>query len=94
MVAWTILLIIAGISLSYVVFMALISALRASAQRVICPETRRPAEIACDPAVAVRGTFTGEYDRVVQCSRWPGRAGCDQDCVKHVLAPRLNRKRA
>jgi hypothetical protein len=52
---------------------------------VACPETKRPAAVELD---AMRAAFSpgGEAGRLrlSNCSRWPERAGCGQECLAEV----------
>jgi hypothetical protein len=55
-------------------------------QRVItCPENKRPAGVAVDAAHAAAGAFgkTPEL-RLSECTRWPEKAGCGQECLSEV----------
>jgi hypothetical protein len=58
---------------------------------VICPETRRPVGIEVDARHAAMAAAGGSLDlRLKDCSRWPERADCGQDCVVQVeRAPEL-----
>jgi hypothetical protein len=50
---------------------------------VTCPETGCGAEIELDAARAARSAAFGRVSlRVACCSLWPGRAGCDQACLR------------
>jgi hypothetical protein len=57
-------------------------------QRLVsCPETYAPAAVAVDVMAATRAAFRGaEAVRLCSCSRWPERAGCDQECVAQLEA--------
>lgn len=50
-------------------------------ERVItCPENQRPAGVRVDAArVALTGSF-----RLSECTRWPERAGCGQECLSQI----------
>jgi hypothetical protein len=56
---------------------------------VICPETRRPVSVRVDARRAALAAAEGAVElRLKDCSRWPERAGCGQDCVRQIeLAP-------
>lgn len=59
------------------------------ARQLTCPALGAPADVGLDPWFAVRKHALGAYElRVLQCSRWPGRRDCDQDCLAQI-APRL-----
>jgi hypothetical protein len=52
---------------------------------VQCPETRRPAAVDLDVREAlVSGMFGRQHLRLRDCSRWPERAGCGEDCLAQV----------
>ncbi len=46
---------------------------------ITCPENREPA------AVEVRGPDVEHLD-IRQCSRWPDRQGCGQECLRQIQA--------
>jgi len=56
---------------------------------VTCPETRRPAAVELDALKAARESFfTSPYLRLSDCSRWPEREGCGQECLRQIeVAP-------
>jgi len=62
--------------------------LRYRGQRVVkCPETQRPAGVRVAAWQAAERFFTGNPQiRLSECSRWPERAGCGQDCLSQVEA--------
>ena len=52
---------------------------------VRCPETHAPAAVELDVKQAlVSGMFGREHLRLRDCSRWPERAGCGEDCLAQV----------
>ncbi len=52
---------------------------------VSCPETRAVAAVEVDLAHAVSTAITGRpHFRLSDCSRWPERAGCGQECLAQV----------
>ncbi len=52
---------------------------------VTCPETREPATVEVDAARVAASAWGGVPDvRLKDCSRWPERAGCGQDCLSQV----------
>jgi hypothetical protein len=57
-------------------------------QRVIqCPENRRPAGVVVDAShAAFTALGKGPDLRLSQCSRWPERAGCGQECLSQIQA--------
>jgi hypothetical protein len=56
---------------------------------VTCPETHQPAAVAVDvPHAALTATIEATELRLTQCSRWPERQGCGQECLRQIeLAP-------
>lgn len=59
---------------------------RFKGQRLVtCPETHCAAAVDVAAREAAIGTFLNEPTlRLVECSRWPERQGCGQDCLKQV----------
>lgn len=54
---------------------------------VNCPETQRPAAVDVAASEAAVGAFLGEPTlRLKECSRWPERAGCGQECLQQIDA--------
>jgi hypothetical protein len=52
---------------------------------VTCPETNRPAAVDVAAGEAAVGAFLNEPTlRLVECSRWPERQSCGQDCLQQV----------
>jgi hypothetical protein len=52
---------------------------------VRCPETHQPAAVKVDVARAAAKLLAGGHDRELRdCSRWPERGECDQDCLEQV----------
>ena len=62
--------------------------LRYRGQRLItCPETKDPAAVHVDVAKAASKAFLGkEQVQLDQCSRWPERQNCGQECLSQVYA--------
>jgi hypothetical protein len=56
---------------------------------VTCPETQRPAAVAVDAGHAALTAMADATElRLTQCSRWPERQGCGQECLRQIeLAP-------
>ena len=58
---------------------------------VTCPETHKPAAVEVAAAEAGLGAFFNEPTlRLKECSRWPEREGCGQDCLKQIEADSKN----
>src|SRR5581483_4553615 len=52
---------------------------------VTCPETKQPAAVNVAAGEAALGVFFNEPTlRLKECSRWPERAGCGQDCLEQI----------
>jgi hypothetical protein len=62
--------------------------LKYSGQRVVtCPETRRPAAVRVGVGRAALKILAGPQRlRLSECSRWPERAGCGQECLSQIEA--------
>ena len=54
---------------------------------ITCPENKRPAGVSVDMRhAAVTGIGRRPELRLADCSRWPERAGCGQDCLRQIEA--------
>lgn len=54
---------------------------------ITCPETRKPAAVDVAAGEAAVGAFLSEPTlRLKECSRWPERADCGQDCLQQIEA--------
>jgi hypothetical protein len=55
-------------------------------QRVVtCPETKRPAGVAVNAAHAALTAFGKAPElRLSECTRWPEKAGCGQECLGEI----------
>lgn len=55
-------------------------------KRVItCPENHQPAGVSLDARHAAASALRGERElRLTQCSRWPERGDCGQDCIFQI----------
>lgn len=52
---------------------------------VTCPETRKPEAVSVAAAEAGLGAFFNEPTlRLKECSRWPERQNCGQDCLQQI----------
>jgi len=62
--------------------------LRYRGRRVItCPETENPAAVHVNAAAAARHAMFGKQNiRLDQCSRWPERQNCGQECLSEIKA--------
>lgn len=81
---WILLLAILGTAIFYVLVPigAEVFARYRNPRIVRCPETGRTAEIRIDARHAATTAVPGPPEvRVVECSRWPDRKGCDEACV-------------
>ncbi len=60
---------------------------RRGLRHVTCPETKKRAAVEIDAVHCAATSLTGtEYMRLTDCSRWPGKKDCDQDCVYELFA--------
>jgi hypothetical protein len=58
---------------------------------VTCPETRKPEAVSVAAAEAGLGAFFNEPTlRLKECSRWPERQNCGQDCLQQIEADSQN----
>jgi hypothetical protein len=54
---------------------------------VTCPETKMPAAVNVDAkGAAERSILTEPHLRLSECSRWPERQGCGQECLSQIEA--------
>jgi phospholipase C len=54
---------------------------------VTCPETKKPAAVDVDAkGAAEHSILTEPYLRLSECSRWPERQGCGQECLSQIEA--------
>ena len=54
---------------------------------VTCPETQKPAAVDLDSKHLARDAAFGTPRlRLSECSRWPERQGCGQECLKQIEA--------
>jgi len=82
------LVLLALVALGVVAAIVMIPVLRVyRGTRVVeCPETKRPAAVKLDVARAALNVFGDETGRLrlSDCSRWPEKAGCGQECLGEV----------
>jgi hypothetical protein len=53
---------------------------------ITCPENQRPAGVSVDAGHALATSLSGTARlRLAECSRWPERAACGQDCLKQIV---------
>lgn len=54
---------------------------------ITCPETNQPAAVHINMAKVAREAVLGKANlRLDQCTRWPERAHCGQDCLSQIKA--------
>lgn len=54
---------------------------------VTCPETQRPVGVDVDARhAAITGSVGRESLRLTNCTRWPERQGCGQECLSQIEA--------
>ena len=87
LIAWSLLALLA-VGLVIWLSIGLRTYLRYRGERlVVCPETQKPAAVDVDAGRAARGALSGNLKvRLSDCSRWPEREGCGQDCLSQVEA--------
>ena len=87
-VLWSAVLVVAAVWPLYRLVVAARTYFRFRGERlVICPETNRAASVHVAAGKAAVKTFAGMGRvRLDECSRWPERAGCGQDCLSQVEA--------
>ncbi len=62
--------------------------LRRGLRRVTCPETKKRAAVEIDALHCAATSLTGtEYMRLTDCSRWPEKKHCGQECVYELFEP-------
>ncbi len=87
----TILILIAGLVLTAGASVGLIMAVRTylkyrGKSLVTCPETRNPAAVRVNAGKAAVDVLEGKHARIHldQCSRWPERESCGQECLSQI----------
>ncbi len=54
-------------------------------RRVVCPENNDSAEVELDPEYALKTAFRNhQQSRLQDCTRWPDRDDCGQECLAQV----------
>lgn len=54
---------------------------------ITCPETKRAEAVDVDAGEAALGAFLSEPTlRLIECSRWPERQDCGQECLQQIEA--------
>jgi hypothetical protein len=83
-----VLVLFVGVIVSFGVYLATQIFVRYRGKRVItCPEISQPAAVHVNALKAAREAVFGRTDiRLDQCSRWPERAGCGQECLSQIKA--------
>ncbi len=82
---WIVIAAIVAVAVCYVLLPVVADTFRRfrGKKSVTCPETGRQAEVGID---AGRAAWTSAFGRallrVKNCSLWPERKGCEQDCVR------------
>lgn len=84
----SIVLAVLALGLLYVAVQFLSGYLKFRGKRVItCPETRAPAGVELAAGKAAVAAMAGETSfRLRDCTRWPERAGCGQECLSQIEA--------
>jgi hypothetical protein len=73
---------------AWAVFAGTRAVLRLRGARIVtCPETEQPVAVDVDVRYAVAGALVGRPElRLRDCSRWPERAHCGQECLGEIAA--------
>lgn len=76
---------IAGVTV-YLLLTAVLSYVRSRGTRLVtCPETGKPAAVALH---SLKGALTAPFGKteetLSECSRWPERLGCGQECLAEI----------
>jgi len=74
------------LAVGYVLFRILHSYFKLRGKRLVtCPETQKPAAVDLDAKhLAGEAAFGAPHLRLSECSRWPERQGCGQECLKQI----------
>ena len=72
----------------YFAFRTLRSYFKLRGKRLItCPETKQPAAVELDAShLARQAAWSTPHLRLSECSRWPERQGCGQECLRQIEA--------
>jgi len=83
---WTVLIVAAVIAVGVAAWRFFQIWLRYLGRMVItCPENRKPAGVSVDASHALASGLGGNPElRLADCSRWPERAGCGQQCLSQI----------
>jgi hypothetical protein len=84
---WIILGLLA-LAVGYLLFRGLHSYFKLRGKRLVtCPETQKPAAVDLDAKHLARAAVFGTPQlRLSECSRWPERQGCGQECLIQIEA--------
>ena len=84
---WVILALLT-LALGYLLFRGLRSYFKLRGKRLVtCPETQKPAAVDLDAIHLARDAAFGTPQlRLSECSRWPERQECGQECLKQIEA--------
>jgi hypothetical protein len=79
---------ILALAAGYLLFRVLHSYVKLRGKRLVtCPETQKPAAVDLDAIhLAADAAFGTPHLRLSECSRWPERQGCGQECLKQIEA--------
>ena len=83
-----IMLALLALALGYLLFQGLRAYYKLRGKRLVtCPETQKAAAVDLDAVHLARDAAFGRpHLRLSECSRWPERQGCGQDCLKQIEA--------
>ena len=79
---------LSALIIGYLLFRGLHSYIQLRGKRLVnCPETQKPAAVELDALPLAReAVFRTPQLRLSECSRWPERQGCGQECLKQIEA--------
>jgi len=77
-----------ALGLGYLLFRGLRTYFKLGGKRLVtCPETQKIAAVDLDTVHLARdAAFGTPHLRLSECSRWPERRGCGQECLKQIEA--------
>jgi len=81
-----VLLVVSGTAVAIALRRAFLTYLKFRGERLVsCPETHRPAAVRVAAGKAALDDAVGsEQIRLSECSRWPEREGCPQECLAQI----------
>jgi hypothetical protein len=86
-VVWIVVALLA-LALGYLLFRGLRTFFKLRGKRLVtCPENQKPAAVDLDASHLAKEAILGTPPlRLSECSRWPERQGCGQECLRQIEA--------